>query len=155
MARILPISRPGRRGRGLSLRHLMLLAGLPLLGTSPLLAATELPPFPPSSEFRSLQLITLACSRENSTEPCDRARSLADPLMDHPRLPASCKDVLWDIRQLAKVAASNSYDRREGIDRAARILTDVCRQKLPAAQPTAGGPPRPQGGLNLISPSRN
>ncbi len=140
---------------GAALPHLVLLAGLPLAGASALQAAPATPPFPPSSEFRSLQLITLACSRENTAESCDKARSLANPLLDHPRLPASCKDVLWTIRQRSVVAASNSFERREPIDSAARRLTAVCRLQLPVAKPGETAAPRPQGGLNLINPNQN
>jgi hypothetical protein len=132
-----------------------LLVSLPLHGTLPLQAAPELPPFPPAADFRSLQLITLSCSRENTPETCGQARQLADPLLDHPRLAASCKDALWSIIQRAVVAPSNSFQRRDAIDREARRLTVVCRQQLPAATPSGEGPPGPRGGLNLISPSRN
>ncbi len=145
---------PAPRRLGAALPHLALLASLPLAGASPLRAAPEPPPFPPSSEFRSLQLITLACSRENTAEPCDKARSLANPLLDHPRLPASCKDVLWAIRQRSVVAPSNSFERREPIDRAARSLTAVCRLQLPVAKPAENAAPR-QGGINLINPNQN
>lgn len=140
MARTVPTTRLGPRRPRSALGRLSLLASLPFLAASPIRAE---PAFPPSADFRSLQLITLACSRENSTEPCARARSLADPLMDHPRLPASCKDVLWTIRQRAVVATSNSFERRERIDRAARRLTSVCRQRLPAAKPAADGAANP------------
>lgn len=156
MLRTAPAARPGphpRRRRRFGC--LALLVSLPLQGALPLQAAPQPPPFPPSEDFRSLQLITLACSRENSAEPCDRARALANPLLDHPRLPASCKDVLWTILQRAVVAPENNFGRRERIDEAARTLTVLCRQQLPAAKPSSDGPPRPQGGLNLISPSRN
>jgi hypothetical protein len=82
MDRTVSVTRPGPRHLRASLPHLALLASLPLLGDSPLRAAPEPPPFPPSAEFRSLQLITLACSRENTAESCDKARSLANPLLD-------------------------------------------------------------------------
>ena len=154
MDRTASVTRPGRRRQRASLPHLALLASLPLLGVSPLRAAPEPPPFQPSSEFRSLQLITLACSRENTAESCDKARSLANPLLDHPRLPASCKDVLWTISQRSVVAASNSFERREPIDRAARRLTAVCRLQLPVAKPAENAAPR-QGGINLINPNQN
>ena len=154
MLRNAAAARPCPRRRRL-LNGLALLASLPVSGGFPVQAATELPPFPASADFRSLQLITLACSRENRPEPCEQARALANPLLDHPRLPASCKDVLWTIVQRAVVASSNSFERREGIDQAARSVTVICRQQLPAAKPASEGPPRPQGGLNLISPSRN
>ncbi|MEA5441303.1 hypothetical protein [Cyanobium gracile] len=155
MDRTVSVTHPGPHRLRASLPHLALLASLPLLGAAPLRAAPELPPFPPSADFRSLQLITLACSRENTAEPCDKARSLANPLLDHPRLPASCKDTLWTIRQRSVVAASNSFARREPIDRAARSLTAVCRQQLPTAKPASDAAPRPQGGLNLINPNQN
>ncbi len=155
MDRTVSVSHPGPRRLRASLPQLALLASLPLLGAAPLRAAPEPPPFPPSTEFRSLQLIALACSRENTAEPCDKARSLADPLLDHPRLPASCKDTLWTIRQRSVVAASNSFERREPIDRAARSLTAVCRLQLPVSKPAANAAPRPQGGLNLINPNQN
>lgn len=155
MDRTVTVTHPGPRRHRASLPHLALLAGLPLLGATPLWAAPEPPPFPPSADFRSLQLITLACSRENMAEPCDKARSLANPLLDHPRLPASCKDTLWTIRQRSIVAASNSFERRELIDRAARSLTAVCRLQAPTAKPAANAAPRPQGGLNLINPNQN
>ncbi len=155
MDRTVSITQPGPSRLRPSLTHLALLASLPLLGSSPLWAGPEPPPFPPSAEFRSLQLIALACSRENTSEPCDKARSLADPLLDHPRLPASCKDTLWTIRQRSVVAASNSFERREPIDRAARSLTAVCRLQLPTAKPADNAAPRPQGGVNLINPNQN
>ncbi|MDM7954330.1 MAG: hypothetical protein QUV07_14100 [Cyanobium sp. CZS 25K] len=155
MDRTVSANQQGPRHLRSALPHLALLASLPVLGAAPLRAAPEPPPFPPSADFRSLQLVALACSRENTAEACDQARSLANPLLDHPRLPASCKDVLWTIRQRSLVAASNSFERREPIDRAARSLTAVCRQQLPAAKPAADGPPRPQGGLNLIGPNQN
>lgn len=140
MARTVPTTRMDPRHPRPAQSFLVLLASLPLLGASPVRAE---PAFPPSDDFRSLQLVTLDCSRENSPEPCAQARSLADPLMDHPLLPASCKDVLWTIRQQAVVATSNSFERRERIDRAARRLTSVCRQQLPAAKPSDGGAASP------------
>lgn len=95
-------------------------------------------PYPPASLFRSLQLITLACGRDNSSGSCEKARTMADPLLDHPRLSARCKDMLWAIRQNAQVAPQNSYERREGIDRAARDVTLLCRQPATAGAAKAG-----------------
>ena len=85
-------------------RHLgWLLALLPL----PLQAAgtPKLDPtlYPPPDTFRSLQLAVLACGRENTAALCEKARLQADPLLDHPRLPSVCKDVLWNIRQKSVV----------------------------------------------------
>jgi hypothetical protein len=147
---------PGPRRRSRPLIGMVAMAAVPFFGAAPLRAAPEPPPFPPASEFRSLQLITLACSRENSAEACDKARRVADPFLDHPRLPASCKDVLWTIRQQAVVATSNSFSRREVIDRAARSLTAVCRQQdVSPAKSSAGGAPKGPGRINLISPGQN
>ena len=91
--------------------------------------------FPPAETFRTLQLSTLACGRENTIRDCESARQQADPLLDHPRLPVSCKDVLWTIDQKARVAASNSYERRSEIDQAARDVTVFCRQRAMPQDP--------------------
>ena len=92
-------------------------------------------PMPTQEELREVQLRAYACSRQNTAEYCDRNQSLADPLMDHPRPPASCKDTLWELLQTAKVTERNSYQRRDSIDRPARRLTVVCasRPVKPAA----------------------
>jgi hypothetical protein len=106
--------------------------------------------FPPTELFRDLQLKTIACGRDNSPEPCQQARSIADPLMDHPRLPASCKDTLWDIRERAVVVSKNSYERRETLNREAADLLVLCK---PATKPLGSGSQQPapeqkkQGGL--------
>ncbi|MFM7170679.1 MAG: hypothetical protein ACKOYH_07505 [Cyanobium sp.] len=107
----------------------------PLLGAT--LQATPPPTyppevFPPASVFRTLQLTTLACGRENTAASCAEARRQADPLMDHPRLPARCKDVLWSIRNLAVEAPSNNLARRDPIDQAANEVTIACRQVIKA-----------------------
>lgn len=95
--------------------------------------------FPPPEVFRQLQLTTLACSRENGRFECEEARKQADGLLDHPRLPTTCKDVLWRISHLSETAPRNSLDRRKTIDEAARDLTIICRQQLrPAAEPQPG-----------------
>jgi len=119
--------------------------GLQLLGGA-LLAASPptYPPesFPPASVFRTLQLTTLACGRENTAASCADARRQADPLLDHPRLPARCKDVLWSIRNLSVDAPSNSMARREPIDQAANEVTIACRQVIkakPEEKPQGGG----------------
>jgi hypothetical protein len=131
-------------------------ATLPLLGPGSLRAAPDPQVFPPSETFRKLRLITLTCGRENTAESCDSARALADPLLDHPRLPASCKDALWAIRQRATVAPSNSFSRRDPIDQAAQDLLVFCRQQqAEAKEKTGGGGPGSAGGLRLIGPGEN
>ena len=99
-------------------------------------AKLDLTTFPPNQVFREIQLSTIACGRENSPEPCERARNLADPLMDHPKLPASCKDTLWDIRERAVVARNNTYERREALNRDSTDLLALCK---PATKPVGSG----------------
>ncbi len=102
-------------------------------------------PFPSKSELRSLQLLAYACSRENTADSCERTREIANPLMDHPRLPASCKDTVWELLQEAKAATTNSFQRRDDIDRPARRLTVVCAEpEQPKEQnKPPSGPPTP------------
>jgi hypothetical protein len=129
------------------------LAALACVLAPPIQAAppATIPPdvFPPPSLFRSLQLTTLACGRDNSAERCAEARRQADPLLDHPRLPARCKDVLWSIRNLAVEAPTNSLSRRDPIDQAAAEVTLACRPVLrikPESKPPAAAPTAPAGG---------
>lgn len=149
----LPCSGVAKRWRGLGLASLASLSlglGLPAFSGQARPAPLDPRVYPPASLFRSLQLTTLACSRENNTESCQQARQQADPLLDHPRLPASCKDALWSIRERAVVASGNTYQRREGIDRLANDLVVFCRERgKPSAKPGEGAAPgSPFSGLN-------
>lgn len=140
-----------------SARRLALALALLLLQSSggALRAAPAEPPYPTSSTLRKLQLTTLDCGRDNAAPACDQARAGADGLLDHPRLPGRCKDILWTIRQKATVAPANSMDRREPIDAAAREVVLACRQlnrptpksEAPAAAPRPGG-----GGFGFGTP---
>lgn len=121
-----------------------LLAWLPLAGAA-LQAAPADPPYPSTSALRALQLATLNCGRDNSATPCEQARRDADALLDHPRLPGRCKDVLWEIRQKAVVAPANSLSRREPIDAAGREVLVACRQ-LPRTAPKTDGQDSKPGG---------
>ncbi len=112
-----PIRRLARLGIGL----------VCLVPTAAVWAGPDLETYPSAGIFRKLQLSTLACGRENTTQACDQARREADPLLDHRRLSASCKDALWQIRQLAVAAPANSLERRDPIDKAAREVTVLCR----------------------------
>lgn len=107
-------------------------------------------PFPSQDSLRQVQLAALACARENTAASCDQARKLADPLLDHPRLPAACKDQAWAIREKAQPAASNSFGRREAIGQAAELLMLSCRSSekplAPAPQPDSS---KPSGGGGL------
>jgi hypothetical protein len=116
-----------------------------------LAAAAKEPPLPSSEELRQLQLLTLACGRDNSAEPCQQARDQADPLMDHPRLSGSCKDALWTIREKAVLVPSNSYERRQQLNRAGTDVTIFCKPQTQPIKPKAdvkdGGQKRSGFGL--------
>lgn len=149
-----PLGRFGWAAGRVTLTLTMVLA--PHLASGPLQAGTppspSVPPdvFPPASLFRTLQLTTLACGRENSADRCAEARRQADPLMDHPRLPARCKDVLWSIRNLAVEAPSNSSARRDPIDQAAGEVTLACRQAVKAKPDDKPQPGAGAGGGSLL-----
>jgi hypothetical protein len=119
-----------------------LLAAGSLLAGAPLRAGET--PYPAATLFQDIQRDTLSCGRDNTASSCDRARSLADPLLDHPRLSSSCKDALWAVRQRAVAAPSNSLARRDPIDSASRDIGAFCRQPsrpaAPAAAPTGPDP---------------
>ena len=121
------------------------LLGLTILAPCAVRAQLKYVPFPTKSELRSLQLLAYACSRENTVDTCTRTSEIANPLMDHPRLPAACKDTLWELLQEAKPATTNSYQRRDSIDSPARRLTVVCadpeKPSKPNSPPSAGSPP--------------
>ena len=144
------------RWAGLGFSAALLLPGIAVLANQqPIL-------YPPASLFRSLQLTALACGRDNDAASCDKARTMADPLLDHPRLSATCKDTLWVILQSSRAAETNSRERRDVIDRAAKDVTVFCRQPAtPAASsstPSGGAPGQPGsgasggGGGSLFSP---
>jgi hypothetical protein len=127
-------------------------AALLLAAASSALANPALP-FPSQDSLRQAQLAALACARENSADSCQRSRALADPLLDHPRLPTACKDLLWSIRERSLPAAVNSFERREGLVQPAQGLLRVCRTsekpstEAPKPQQPAGG-----GGLQFSRP---
>jgi hypothetical protein len=112
--------------------------------------------FPSEDVFRRLRLTTLICGRDNTAEACEEARTSADPLLDHPRLPASCKDALWNITQRATVAPQNSFARRDPIDEAAQDVWRFCRQQpvRSGGDDQDRGAPS-EGGLRLIPAPRN
>ena len=119
-----------------------LLLGLTILAPCAVRAQLKYVPFPTKSELRSLQLLAFTCSRENSVESCTRTRKTADPLMDHPRLSAACKDTVWELMQEATPATTNSFQRRDKIDSPARRLTVVCADP---EKPTKPDKPAPAG----------
>jgi len=104
--------------------------GLALMAALPLRAnPAKEPPYPTQDDLRAIQLATLDCGRENNATFCDKARTSADPLMDHPKLSAGCKDSLWAIVQNAKVANTNTYERREELNKAATELMQFCKRQ--------------------------
>ena len=123
-------------------------AALLLVLALPVQAADPNVPWPSKAKLREIQLAAYSCSRENDSADCSLARSLADQLMDHPRLPVVCKDVLWAVIERSNTAASNDYKRRDNIDREARRLTISCAEpvkKSPTPNKPSGGP-NPGGG---------
>lgn len=108
-------------------------------------------PFPSQASLREVQLAALACARENTAEACARSRSLADPLLDHPRLPASCKDLLWTLSERSTPAPSNSFNRREALRAPAQSLLAVCRTREKPPEPAPSTAP---GGAGSGSPFR-
>ena len=145
---------PLRRTAPLASLSLGLTAGLTLAtgltaglasGLAPTPAFAAEAPYPPATTFREVQLTAFSCGRDNTQADCDKARRLADPLLDHPRLSTACKDALWSVRQLSVVTPQNSPARRDPIDKASRDVAAYCRQPYVAdtTQPTTnpGGKP--------------
>ena len=93
-------------------------------------AAEPYEPWPSKDQLRSIEQAAYACSRDNSTDACARVRQLADPLMDHSRLPGLCKDVLWSLMYEAKVASTNDYRRKDSITKTARRIPRVCAEPV-------------------------
>ena len=145
---------PLRRTAPLASLSLGLTAGLTLAtglaaalasGLAPSQAFAAEAPYPPATTFREVQLTAFSCGRDNTRTDCEKARRLADPLLDHPRLSTACKDALWSVRQLSVAAPQNSSERRDPIDKASRDVAAYCRQPYvpDTAQPTTnpGGKP--------------
>jgi hypothetical protein len=126
--------------------------GLIALLAAPLQAATKDPPYPPMELLRELQLQTFACGRDNTIEACGKASTMADPLMDHPRLGATCKDAIWTIRERAKPATTNTFERREALNRAGQDVIPFCKQQTRSVAPskTDTKPKEKKGVFNLI-----
>lgn len=155
----LAMGRPAGLARHLGWLLVLVPLPLPLLSL-PALAATnpKLNPaiYPPSATFRSLQLALLACGRENTAAVCDPVRQQADPLLDHPRLPSACKDVLWNIRQKAVVGAADDFSRRDRIEKLAREVNPICSPQAKTKPDTEGSGPAPgqPGGIRINAPGK-
>ena len=94
------------------------------------MAAEPYEPWPSKNQLREIEQAAYACSRDNSTEACARVRQLADPLMDHSRLPVLCKDVLWSLMDEAKVAHTNDFRRQDAITNNAQRIPRVCAEPV-------------------------
>ena len=97
---------------------------------SPATAAETYEPWPSKDQLRSIEQAAYACSRDNSTQACTLVRQLADPLMDHSRLPGLCKDVLWTLMDETKVANNNDFRRKDSITTTARRIPKVCAEPM-------------------------
>ena len=104
---------------------------------APLQAAPTYVPWPSQDSLKTLQKEAFLCSLNNSQDTCDGIRQSTDELMDHPRLPAVCKDVLWRLVGKARVATTNSFQRRDSIDQPARRLIGVCSEPVKPSQKPA------------------
>ncbi len=126
--------------------------GLIALLAAPLQAAPKDPPYPSMDLLRELQLQTFACGRDNTIEACGKARTMADQLMDHPRLGANCKDAIWTILERTKPATTNTFERREALNRAGQDVIPFCKQQTRSVAPskTDTKPKEKKGGFNLI-----
>ena len=113
------------------------------------IAAEKYVPWPSKDQLRQIQIDAFSCSRENSDATCRSARLAADALMDHPRLPAVCKDVLWRLVETAKVAPANTYQRRDAIDLPARRLSTICAEPIKKKDPKKQGGPQPNSGFGF------
>lgn len=143
IAAVMTASRPWRRP--LASGSLVLLGALwpgHSLGAAPI-------PFPSQESLRTLQLTALACARENSAESCSKTRQLGDPLLDHPRLPANCKDLIWLMLDKAQPAAVNSFSRRDALASLAEKLPLVCRSSEQPPSTTATEQKPGSGGINF------
>ena len=104
--------------------------GLVLALAAPATAMEPYEPWPSKDQLRSIEQGAYTCSRVNSTEACARVRQLADPLMDHSRLPGLCKDVLWTLMDEANVANTNDFRRKDSITTTARRIPKVCAEPV-------------------------
>ena len=98
--------------------------------TAPSMAAESYEAWPSKDQLRGIEQAAYACSRENSTEACARVRQLADPLMDHSRLPGRCKDMLWMLMDEARVANNNDFRRKDTITNTARRIPRLCAEPV-------------------------
>ena len=102
---------------------------------------------PPSTEsLRRIQLEAQICGRDNTEVSCARARGLADALLDHDTVSASCKDSAFELVQRARVSDRMTDGRRDRIDGVAADLVRFCRPRARAVGDAGGGTGKPGDG---------
>lgn len=102
---------------------------------------------PPSTEsLRAIQVAAQICGRDNSEASCARTRELADPLMDHTTVSASCKDSVFELVQRARVSERNSESRRSRLDTLGADVLRFCRARPKPVSTNNGGNGQPEGG---------
>jgi hypothetical protein len=146
------MSLPRTAHRSATPRRLVVAASALLL-SSPMATRAEEPLYPELRQLRELQILVFDCARDNRDPACQQARQQADPLLDHPRLPGSCKDTLWQIREQAVVVPGGGFQRRDRLDRAATDLLRFCRAgNRPVTQGNQAGADAPQkrSGFGLV-----
>ena len=104
--------------------------GLVVALAAPASAVEPYEAWPSQEQLRAIEKAAYACSRDNTAEACAHVRHLADPLMDHSRLPGRCKDVLWMLMDQAKVANTNDFRRKDAITNTARRIPRVCTEPV-------------------------
>jgi hypothetical protein len=140
--------RPAAAARSLAIGLLGTLSAI----VPPAFGRLQDPPYPSNDSLRELQQLVFACGRENSSAPCEQARRQADSLLDHPRLPGSCKDILWQVREQAVVATTNNFSRRDRLDNTGRGLMRLCQERR--QQPKAPSPAQAPGRGPAFSPGQ-
>lgn len=101
---------------------------------------------PSTASLRAIQLAAQICGRDNSEASCARTRELADPLMDHTTLSASCKDSVFDLVQRARVSERNSESRRSRLDSLGADVLRFCRPRPKPLSTNNGDNGQPEGG---------
>ena len=114
----------------MSFYRFLIRTGIVLVMTTQPTVAELLEQWPGEDQLLEIEQAAYACSRDNSTQACTRVRQLANPLMDHSRLPGLCKDVLWSLMDEAKVANSNDFRRKDAITNTARRIQRVCAEPV-------------------------
>ena len=126
---------------GRSRYTLLVIAHIFIVGNTALSSEYKYLNMPGKKELNKILIKAYACSKENTIIACNQVRGLANPLIDHPKLSAVCKDLVWDLLQNAKSAKVNDLKRKNSIDFPARKMINACIKKV--------------NPINRIPPNRN